>query len=142
MRVKSKVDLWISIFFWLLAAAIAAGVYYVPPGERAIGIAIALPMIFLLLWLIFGTYYELRDDYLYCRSGPFFERIAYEKIKSVRLYHSHLSSLALSAQQIEIRQHNKSYITGTTLISPENREEFLEELRSRCKNLEAVDSKL
>jgi hypothetical protein len=87
------------------------------------------------------AYYELRDDYLYCRSGPFFEKIAYERIKSVRLYHSHLSSLALSAQQIEIRQHNKSYITGTTLISPENREEFLEELRSRCQNLDAVDSK-
>jgi len=30
----------------------------------------------------------------------------------------------------------KGFVLGTTYISQENREEFLAELKSRCKNLE------
>jgi hypothetical protein len=48
-----------------------------------------------------------------------------------------LSSMALSSRRIEIRQHGKGYLTGTTMISPVNREEFLRELVRRCPNLDA-----
>lgn len=108
----------------------------VPPNEKTIGYAVGVPMIGFILWIYFGTYYEFRDAYLYCRSGPFVEKIAYEKIKSVKLSQNMLSSMALSTKRIEIRQHGKGFITGTTYISPVNREEFLMELISRCKNIE------
>jgi hypothetical protein len=35
---------------------------------------------------------------------------------------------------IELR-HGKNYISGTTFISPVNREKFLAELKLRCPNL-------
>jgi len=80
--------------------------------------------------------YELRDEYLFCKSGPFFEKIKYENIKSIKLSQNMLSSMALSRERIEIRQHGKSYIRGTTFISPIDREEFVLELKGRCDKLE------
>ena len=121
---------------WLIVAMITVGVYFIPPEEQWIGLGAGLFWVAFLLWIYFGTYYELLDDCLLCRSGPFFEKIRYDKIKSLRLFNSHLSSMGLSSRQIEIRQHGKGYFLGTTLISPEDREQFLEELRSRCKYLE------
>jgi hypothetical protein len=134
MRVKSKVDLWVSIVIWSIIV-IMIGILTIAGDQTAISYIIGLPVIGLLLWIYFGTYYELRDDYLYCRSGPFTEKIVYPKIKSVKLSRNMLSSMALSGDRIEIKQHGKGYILGTTYISPENREQFMSELISRCKNL-------
>lgn len=136
MRIKSKIDIWVSIIIWLAVITILLSVMLVPQNEKIIAYIIGVPTLIFLLWIYFGTYYELRDKYLYCRSGPFFEKIAYEKIKSVRLKKSLLSSMALSIHRIEIKQHGKSYITGTTYISPENREAFMQELILMCNNLE------
>jgi hypothetical protein len=89
-----------------------------------------------LLWLLFGTFYELRDDCLYCRCGPFVEKIGYDKIKYLGYSENMLSSMALSSQRIEIRRYGKGYIAGTTMISPENREIFLGYLKQRCRFLD------
>ncbi len=104
--------------------------------QPVVGYAIGLPVIVLLLWIYYGTYYELRDEYLYCRCGPFLEKITYPKIKSVKLSRNLLSSMALSLDRIEVKQHGKGFLLGTTYISPENREQFMSELISRCKNLD------
>ena len=136
MRVKSAIDLLFSITIWLTVAITVVSVIIVPQNERVIGYAVGIPMLVFIMWIYFGTYYELREDYLFCKSGPFFEKIAYKNIKSLKISKNILSSMALSTKRIEIRQHGKGYITGTTLISPENREEFLQELMSRCENLE------
>jgi len=134
MRVNSKIDLWISIIIWG-AILIMASTITMLRDHTIINYAINLPMIALLLWIYFGTYYELRDEYLYCKCGPFSEKIAYQKIKSVKLSRNMLSSMALSLDRIEVKQHGKGYLLGTTYISPENREQFMRELISRCKNL-------
>ena len=134
MRVKSKIDLWIAVVIWA-GIVIMAGTMIMQNYQTLIGYAIGLPVIALLLWVYYGTYYELRDDYLYCRCGPFSEKIAYSKIKSVRFSRNMLSSMALSLDRIEIKQHGKGFILGTTYISPENRKEFMRELISRCNNL-------
>jgi len=44
--------------------------------------------------------------------------------------------MALSRNRIEIKQIGKGFILETTYISPENREEFLAELKSLCKHIE------
>lgn len=135
MRIKSKVDLWFDILIWFTIGIIAVSMLIIPQNERVIGYAVGIPMLFLLFWIYFGTYYEFRENYLLCKSGPFFEKIAYEKIKSIKPCQNMLSSMALSTKRIEIGQHDKGYIMGTTFISPINREEFLQELVNRCKNL-------
>ncbi len=136
MRVKSEVDWWFKAIVWSTCVVVAGVLLAIPPSARAIGLAAGIPVLVFLLWIYFGTWYELRDDHLYCRSGPFSERISYEAIRSVRLSQNVLSSLALSLRRIEIKQHGKGYLMGTTFISPVNRQEFLQELARRCKNLD------
>lgn len=134
MRVKSKIDLWVGIIIWAVIVITASNMT-MQYDQTAISYVIGLPVIALIFWIYFGTYYELRDEYLYCRCGPFTEKIAYAKIKSVKLSRNMLSSMALSGDRIEIKQHGKGYLLGTTYISPENREQFMSELISKCKNL-------
>jgi hypothetical protein len=136
MRVKSKIDWWFRILIWVTFLIIIVSIILVPQNERILAISFGFPVMLFIIWLYFGTYYEFRKDYLYVKSGPFYEKIAYEKIKSVRLSQNMLSSMALSTKRIEVKQHGKGYITGTTFISPKNREEFMLELISRCKNLD------
>jgi hypothetical protein len=136
MRVKSAIDWWFSILIWISFAIMIASMIIVPQNGKLIAYAVGFPSLAFIAWIYFGTYYEFRQDYLYCKSGPFFEKIAYDKIKSVKLSQNMLSSMALSTKRIEISQHGKGYITGTTFISPLDREEFLKELRRRCKDLE------
>lgn len=137
MRVKSAIDSWFAAIILGTVALLLVSVLVVPQEGRFKVSAAVLPVVAFLVWLVFGTYYELRDEYLFCRSGPFFERIPYDKIKSAKLTRNLLSSMALSSRRIEIRQHGKGYLTGTTMISPVNREEFLRELVRRCRNLDS-----
>lgn len=134
MRYKSKIDWWFKGTVWLTIAVMVMTLIWIPQEERVIGFGVGIPMICLLIWIYFGTYFEFRETYLLCRSGPFFERIAYEKIKSIKKSKNILSSMALSKERIEIKQHGKGYILGTTYISPVNREEFIIELEKRCPN--------
>lgn len=136
MRIKSAVDNWYKIFIGGTILIILGSVFWIPPEERTFALAVLLVVPGLLLWITLSTYYEFREEYLYCRCGLFFEKIPYEKIKSAKLCRNFLSSMALSSKRIEIRQHGRGYITGTTMISPVNREAFLQELLARCANLQ------
>lgn len=86
-----------------------------------------------LLWVYFGTYYELRDEYLYARCGPLSERIRYDRVTRLRKCRNLFSSMALATDRIEIRT-GPNFVTGTTYISPRERDEFLTELARRCPN--------
>jgi hypothetical protein len=44
------------------------------------------------------------------------------------------ASMALSNEMIELR-HGKNYLSGTTFISPADRDGFIVELTERCPNL-------
>ena len=135
-RVKVKIDLWISILLWSNCLLFVGLIFAIPPHEFWIYMVFVFPILLVMLWILLGSYYELREDLLFMRLGPFFGRIKYENIKSLELKKNWLSSMALSAYRIEIREHNKGYLRGTTMISPVNREEFLDELKQYCHNLE------
>ncbi len=134
-RVKSEKDLWFSLILWS-AALISVGTPLVMPEGKLVGFLCSVPVVAFLLWIYFDSWYELREEYLYCSCGPFKEKIYYDKIKSAVLTRNLLSSMALSSKRIEIRQHGKGYFSGTTMISPVDREAFLEELKRRCGRLE------
>jgi hypothetical protein len=142
MRVRSAVDRWFkAAVFGVIGFLIAAVVLLTLTTsfslyQIVIGYAVVLIASALLLWLLYGTFYELRDDYLYCRSGPFIERIGYDKICYLGYSNNMLSSMALSSNRIEIRQYGRGYMTGTTMISPENIDIFLGYLKQKCLNLE------
>lgn len=134
VRVKSAVDPWVSVTFVAVLAILVAGIVSSPKEALLFGVAATALVGGFLLWVYFGTYYELRDEYLYCRCGPFAEKIPYDRIKSLRLCRNLYSSMALSLDRIEIRQRGKGFVTGTTMISPPDRERFLQQLRARCEN--------
>lgn len=90
---------------------------------------LSLSIIFL-VWIWFGTYYETREDYLLICSGPIWQRIRYERIKSMKKSAKPWSSAALSLKRIEIRRGKMGY----TLISPVDRNAFLKEMKRRCPN--------
>ena len=109
MRIKTKIDLWVHAIIWASILSMLLNAVVLLPNITPVEQAITAAFTGFMLWIYFGTYYELRDEYLYCRSGPFYEKIAYDNIKSVKLSGSLLSSMALSVKRIEIRQHGKSF---------------------------------
>jgi hypothetical protein len=119
---------------WGVVVVLAVAMIIVPAEFRLYTIIGSAFGIGFLLWIWYGSYYEFRNSYLLARIGPFFERIPYERITSARLFKSMVSSMALSNEMIELR-HGKNYITGTTYISPVNREWFVSELKARCPNI-------
>lgn len=135
-RISVKRDLWITLFIFLILAVFVMSILIVPANERFIIIILVIPVTIFLGWLYFGTYYVFEEKALICKSGPFTEKIHYEKIKSLKLCENFMSSMALSRERIEIKQHGKGYVTGTTYISPIDRQQFLNELMKRCPNLD------
>lgn len=133
LRMRTKIDWWIGVLLVGAMIGMVLTILLAPDDERLIGILIGVPMFVLIGSIVFGTYYELREEMLYIRCGPFFERIPYEKIESVKLSTGFLSSMALSVKRIEIRQKGKGFILGTTYISPVEREVFYEALKIRCR---------
>jgi hypothetical protein len=136
MRDKAKIDLWISVLLWSMNIFYIVLFFVIPLNELWVYAVFIVPVIIMMIWILIGSYYELREDYLYMRIGPFFGRIKYENIKSLTLKNNLLSSMAMSYHRIEIKEHKKSYLRGTTFIGPQNREEFYEELKRLCRNLE------
>jgi len=135
-KVKVKIDLWISLLLWGSNIFFIVIGFTIPVNEIWIYLLSIVPMVGLIVWILIGSYYILKEDLIYMRLGPFFWRIKYDNIKSLRLTTNWLSSMALSIYRIEIIEHNKGYFRGTTMISPVDREAFLEELKRRCYNLE------
>lgn len=136
MKVRSAADWWLSLLMGGAAIIVVVTMIGVPAEEKLLSLIVGVPSLVFMVWIYFGTWYELRATCLLCRSGPFFQRIPYGRIRSLRLCTSILASLALSVDRIEIRQHGKGFVLGTTYISPAGRENFLRELALRCPNLE------
>ena len=140
MKYYSKIDWWISILIWMSVGVSGWAVWLIPANEQWIGWLMFSPLMVLMLLFLYNTYYVFEDDYLKCVLGVFPQKIYYQNIKSLKKTRNFLSSAALSAKRIEIKEKNKGYIMGTTYISPKNRDEFFDELRMRCsKDVEILN---
>jgi hypothetical protein len=141
MRIKSAIDFQNEALIFISVALIVMGAPYLSAAMgfslqmAMIGYATAFVASAFLLWFLFGTYYELHEDYLYCRCGPFSESIRYDAIIGLRLSKNTSSSLALSSKRIEILQFSDGIITET-MISPKNRVIFLARLKAHCRYLD------
>lgn len=137
MRYQAKKDFWIVLLMYL-PILMTIGLLIATEGEGfLLTLAIMSPVAALTLWICYGSFYELRETNLYIRFGPFRQKIKYDRIKALRETRNFLSSMALSLDRIEIREHDKSFAMGTTYVSPLEKEDFMKELKKRCKNLES-----
>ena len=142
MRVHSAVDTKSHMVIFSSIAFITAAFLYLTIGagfslgELAIGVGAIILASAFMLWILFGTYYELYDDCLYCKFGPFSEVIYFDDIRFVSLSENSETSMALSSKRIVIYQYDDDY----TMISPRCRERFLRHLKSQCLYLEEKTS--
>lgn len=126
MKFPSKKDLWLGIL--ILSAMLFPAIYFAVQSLW-IGVLVMTPVLLFMGWFWYGTYYILEDKSLIIRSGPLRQEIYLDDIKRIRGIRSILSSPALSLDRLEI-----IYETGkTVLISPRDKELFLEIIRKRCQ---------
>jgi len=126
----SKIDIWIAL---LLVAGplilVNLGIYlHKTEEEQNSLICISAGMLIgVVTWILaFPCQYTLEDKSLLAQSGILKWRIPYAEIQTVELSNSILSGPALSLQRIEVR-----YDQGRILISPNERDLFLKELRKK-----------
>lgn len=126
LRFKSKVDLWLAAVVGVavvtmigaaIGAAFATGVW---------GVLLILVPVALIILVSAPVSYTLGQASLVVRSGIIKWEIAYTDIANVRPTRSPLSSPAWSLDRLEI-----SFKRTTLLISPVDRETFLQELLAR-----------
>lgn len=131
----SKIDTWL-----LLVLAFAVVSCLVVPllalrSQGAVAIATAAPTILigagLPLWLFLSTRYILTDVALLVQCGPFKWQVPLAEISSVTATRNPLSSPALSLDRLRI-----DYSRGKSImISPREKERFLQDLEQRRNNL-------
>jgi len=136
MKYYSKIDLWykilISIVIVILITSLVMVIFTFKSMELILAVIIIALIIVFILSIYFNTYYEFKDNYLYCKSGIFCEKIKYKDIKSIKKSKNMFSSMALSRDRIEIKTSDNIFL-GLTYISPFNEDEFMELLNRKMK---------
>lgn len=135
MKFISKRDWWISVLMLGISISLI-GMTFINEFKiiyRVIYLVFGL----LILWIYYGTFYVLSEDYLILRCGPLKVKIAYENIESIKDKKSFLSSIALSTDKFELRTKDKG--VSMVYISPLNKEEFVKELSKKCTDLKILN---
>jgi len=119
---------WLGLLIWglVLLAAVPA---LLKPGKGQFIIMIAV--ILFVGWIWFGTGYEISDDELKIRCGPFRQRIPLQEIKEIKKTRSPLSSPACSLDRMEIKYGKSKRL----MISPADKEGFIKMLTGRVPQI-------
>jgi hypothetical protein len=128
-KYPSKIDLKLLIFVdAVLMANLVAMIYL----QSVTGIIIAALTSVFVIHIFVTTYYVITEDnFLIVKSGFLVnKKISIQDITSVKESNNILSSPALSFDRLEIR-----YKDGTTLISPKDKESFIQELKERNSSI-------
>jgi membrane protein YdbS with pleckstrin-like domain len=128
---RSRVDRWLAAVLLISAAASAMAVVIVGVVESPF-VALAISPVLLLsvalpLWLLLATNYTFNAADLDVRCGPFAWRVPLHEIRAVTATRNPLSSPALSLDRLRIDFGQMRSI----MISPEDKEGFMKELRKR-----------
>ena len=140
----SKRDTWIALILWatvvaMLFAACSVWVEPAPFESRLVLCTLFVVLSFFVLWLLYGTRYTITDRMLHIRSGPFHWRVALHAIQEVVPTRNPLSSPACSLDRLWIR-----YRGGRlgVMVSPRDKDRFLQDLATRAAGLSLVDGRL
>jgi len=133
----SERDTWIVAVLWASIIFCSAAAIYITFLQMSILLLVSQELLFLgVVALCFSilrsTYYTMKADELFVRSGPFKWSIPYLEIEKVVPERNLWSSAALSRDRLHIT-HTSSK-TGS-YISPEKEEAFMLDLAGRCPDL-------
>lgn len=139
MKYKMKVDLWVRFLLWGCILMFIP-FFFIAPLEEIWILGLSTFIMALIIIPLFSASYELSDDEIIIMFYLFKQRIKYDNIKSIRKCSNWYSSAAMSRVRIEIKEHNKGKLRGTTYISPDDRDDFFSHLKLKCRNLEIEES--
>lgn len=126
----TRIDAW---FVLVVGAAFALCLHQawslrsISPGGSLAALAIGISSVVTVLALTVPCRYTLKDDHLFIRCGLITRRIPYVQIHKVELSSSPLSAPALSLRRVRI-----AYGRSFALVSPLQRDRFVDELVRRC----------
>jgi dihydroflavonol-4-reductase len=126
----------IAVVAGILLVCIAGGAFLTATGtgwDFGLGLA-ALVASLAYLWLTVPVHYQITDEDLRVRGGPFCWKIPLGSILQVRPTRNPLSAPAWSLARLHIRYRKKSR-KSFVLISPSDRAAFLEELQKAAPGL-------
>ena len=121
---KSKMDAWLVLIIGVTILVSLVATLATAAQGRAVGMMLAL-LIFLLgcvlpLWTLTTTRYDVSDDAVNVRCGPFTWSIARADITSLQATHNPLSSPALSLDRLKIHYGQGKWI----MVSPADKQAF------------------
>ncbi|EEG77094.1 PH domain-containing protein [Dethiobacter alkaliphilus] len=126
MYFRSKYDWWLII---IIVAAIIALILSAVENFPSVLSYVLIGISILMGWIFFGTGYWLLEDRIMIKCGPLQWTVILSEITSVRPTRNPLSAPASSVDRLEI--HHKK---GSVLVSPRNKQQFLQLLKERCPN--------
>lgn len=140
-RYPSARDWWITLLLWVVVAAVVgcgaavvhhlAGSPTLPFFTLLCGLSVGL-----VLWVLYGTWYELDHRQLRARCGPFRLVVPHAQVGSVVPCRTLRSGMALSADRLAVNDRGGQLIV---LISPVERDSFLRDLARYAPGLRYVD---
>ena len=138
MRFESAKSPRMTALMYVLALiAVAVAVLYCLYFETVLRFVIAalcLVVVGMVIWVRMSTWYELRAASLYLHAGPFTDRIPYGDIQTVDKTRGWNFIMALDTNRLQINAGINPE-KGKIVLSPENEDEFLEELKKHCPDL-------
>lgn len=90
----------------------------------------------LILWCAFSIEYVFHQDHLLVKGGPFRSRISYEEITKVSPTVAIFTGYRILSAKNSLELFYNNGFLGSVKISPENRNEFLMELKKRCPDVQ------
>ncbi|MBI5756897.1 MAG: PH domain-containing protein [Planctomycetales bacterium] len=130
---SSKVDWWLAALLCVPpVASVAVTVGFAThgnAGELPWGIGSIALVATIYFGLVFPMRYGIDDTHLVVRSGMIWQHIRLANIIEVHPTHNPLSSPALSLDRLYVK-YGESW-TKAVMISPANRDRFLDELASK-----------
>ena len=129
MYFPSKRDLWLGLLIWGLVLLVAVPAL-LKPGKCQLIIMVAV--ILFVGWVWFGTGYEISDDELKIRCGPFRQRIPLQEIKEIKKTRSPLSAPACSLDRMEIKYGKSKRV----MISPADKENFINTIVEKSPHIQ------
>ena len=80
MRFEIQVDLWMRMILWMCVLMILPFMFFVPADEMFIIFISTVVMALIILPLMYFSFYELREDYLYIQISVIRMKVKYQDI--------------------------------------------------------------
>ncbi|PEX84248.1 PH domain-containing protein [Bacillus cereus] len=129
MKFPSKKDAWLYPIFCIVLGACFAPIF---AGREYFLLFFTIPLAILFSWSWFTTKYIVGEETITIRSGLIKKRIFIRDIKRISNTKNPIAAYALSFDRLEIVYGTYE----TEIISPKNKEEFINLVKSKNPQIE------